>query len=144
MPSVLTSLKIAASPERVWSVLTDFAAYPQWNSIISQATADLRPGGTMRFRIQIVESPQLAFTAKFVRFVPQRELAWRGGAPLVPALAWGEHWFRITEAEDGCELTHGEQFGGLLALVIRGKNHERVTRTYDAFNRALKARAEAQ
>ena len=31
MPDLLLDIEIAASPERVWSVLTDFAAYPAWN-----------------------------------------------------------------------------------------------------------------
>jgi hypothetical protein len=143
MTSVRTSLTIAAPPDRVWAVLTDFAAYPQWNSVISRVRADLREGGTIKFRIKIEESPTLAFDARILRCVPGRELAWRGGAPLVPALAWGEHWFRIAPAGEGSELTHGEEFGGLLALVIRGAVHGRVTRTYEGFNRALKARAEA-
>lgn len=143
MTSVRTSLTIAAPPDRVWAVLTDFAAYPQWNSVISRVRADLREGGTIKFRIKIEKSPTLAFDARILRCVPGRELAWRGGAPLVPALAWGEHWFRIAPAGEGSELTHGEEFGGLLALVIRGAVHGRVTRTYEGFNRALKARAEA-
>ena len=31
MPDLLLDIEIAASPERVWSVLTDFSAYPAWN-----------------------------------------------------------------------------------------------------------------
>lgn len=143
MPEVRTSLFIAAPPERVWSVLTDFAAYPEWNTVISKARAELRAGGSMRFRIKIDQTPELAFTAKIVRFEPGRALAWRGGAPLVPALAWGEHYFEITPSDGGSLLTHGEHFGGLLGLVMRGSAHGRVTRTYECFNHALKARAES-
>jgi hypothetical protein len=142
MTSVRTSLTIAAPPERVWAVLTDFAAYPQWNAIVSRVRAEPREGGKIRFRIKIEGAPTLAFAARVVRWEPGRELAWRGGAPVVPALAWGEHWFRLTPAGDGTEFSHGEDFGGLLALLVRGPAHARVTRTYDAFNRALKARAE--
>ncbi len=143
MPDVHTTLTIAAPPGRVWSVLTDFAAYPQWNAIISHVRADLRVGGAMRFRIRIDSAPELGFAARFVRVDAERELSWRGGAPLVPALAWGEHYFRLAAHEHGTHLTHGEHFGGLLALVMRGTTHARVTRTYDRFNHALKARAES-
>jgi hypothetical protein len=143
MTSVRTSLVVAAPPDRVWAVLTDFAAYPQWNAILSRVRAELREGGAIRFRIKIEATPELAFAARIVRCAPGRELAWRGGAPLVPALAWGEHYFRLEPAGDGTVLTHGEDFGGLLALVVRGPVHARVTRTYEAFNRALKARAES-
>ncbi len=142
MSKVRTSLRIAAPPERVWAVLTDFADYPSWNSVISKVQADTRVGGAMQFRIQIEASPQLAFDAKFVRVVPGRELAWRGGAPLIPALAWGEHYFRLAPVDGGTQLTHGEDFGGLLALLMHGFIRDRVVRTYEGFNQALKARAE--
>lgn len=143
MTSVFTSLTIAAPPERVWSVLTDFAAYPQWNAVISKVRTDLHAGAGIRFRIKIEATPELRFAAKLTRCEPGRELAWRGGAPLVPSLAWGEHYFRLEPEPGGTRFTHGEHFGGLLAMVLRGKAHARVTRTYDSFNRALKARAEA-
>lgn len=143
MTDVLTSITIAAPPGRVWAVLTDFAAYPQWNQVISKVRAEPREGATIRFRIKLEATPTLRFAARLVRYQPGRELAWRGGAPLVPALAWGEHYFRLTPTEGGTRLTHGENFGGLLGLLLRGQAHARVTRTYEGFNRALKARAEA-
>ena len=34
-----THIDIHASPERVWQVLTDFAAYPDWNPFITRASA---------------------------------------------------------------------------------------------------------
>jgi len=141
---VNTRITIAAPPERVWAVLTDFADYSRWNSVLSRVRAELRDGGEIRFRIKIEAAPELPFTAKIVRCEPGRALAWRGGAPLVPALAWGEHFFELTpEGECATRLTHGERFGGLLNLLVRGSAHARVTRTYEAFNAALKARAEA-
>ena len=144
MSNIRTNLTFAAQPERVWAVLTDFAAYPQWNTVISKARAELREGGRITFRIKIEASPELGFAARILRFTPGRELAWRGGAPLVPALAWGEHYFQLTPVGDGTEFTHGENFGGLLALLMtRTTVRARVVRTYERFNRALKARAEA-
>lgn len=143
MPDVRTSITIAAPPGRVWAVLTDFAAYPQWNAIISRVRADLRQGGAIKFRIRMDASPELGFAARFTRFEAGRALAWRGGAPLVPALAWGEHYFELAPAGDGTLFTHGEHFGGLLGLVMRGAVHARVTRTYTRFNELLRARAEA-
>ncbi len=143
MSDVRTSLTIDAPPERVWRVLTDFDAYPQWNAVIPVFRGEARAGATVRFRIVIEGMPAMPFTARVVRCEPGRELAWRGGAPVVPALAWGEHWFKLTPSGEGTLLTHGEDFGGLLALVMRTGLHGRTTRSYDALNRALKARAEA-
>ena len=63
MSEVRTSITIAAAPERVWAVLTDFAAYPQWNTVISRVRAELREGGAIRFKIKIEGSPELGFAA---------------------------------------------------------------------------------
>lgn len=142
MSSIRTNLTIAAPPERVWAVLTDFAAYPQWNTIISRVRADVHEGAAIRFRMKIEGTPELGFTARIIRCAPGRELAWRGGAPLLPSVAWGEHYFRLAPAGEGTELAHGEDFGGLLGFAVRGPVHRQITRTYDAFNRALKTRAE--
>jgi len=143
MSHVRTIVTIAAPPARVWAVLTDFAAYPRWNPVISRVRTELRVGAGIRFRIKIEGTPEIGLAARIVRCDPGRELAWRGGAPLVPALAWGEHYFRLAPAGDGTEFTHGEEFGGLLGLVVRGAAHRRVTHSYERFNHALKARAEA-
>lgn len=142
MPDIVTKLSIAAPPSRVWSVLTDFDAYPTWNRVIPRMRGDLREGATVRLEIRIEKTPPLRFVAKLVRCVPERELAWRGGAPIVPRLAWGEHYFRLDPEGDGTLLTHGERFGGLLALIMSGPVYARTTRTYDALNAQIKARAE--
>lgn len=143
MTDVRTSIQIAASPERVWHVLTDFASWSEWNPVVPGLRGEARVGATVRFKIRIESTPELPFTARVVRCDPHKEFAWRGGAPLIPALAWGEHWFRLEPSEGGTLFTHGEDFGGLLALIMNGGTHARTVRSYDTMNRAVKARAEA-
>nr|WP_255305408.1 SRPBCC family protein [Acidithiobacillus ferrivorans] len=36
MHQIETNIEITATPERVWSILMDFPAYPQWNPFISK------------------------------------------------------------------------------------------------------------
>ena len=141
MSDVRTTLFIAAPPERVWQVLTDFRTWPEWNPTIPRIRSEARVGATVRFRIRLEATPELGLAAKIVRCEPNRELAWRGGAPLVPALAWGEHYFRLEASGEGTLFTHGEDFGGLLGLVVRGATYDRTVRGYEAMNRALEARA---
>jgi hypothetical protein len=143
MTSVKTTLQIAASPERVWRVLTDFDAYPAWNNVVLDMRAEAREGAAVRFKIKIEGTPALPIAARVKRCVPGREFSWGGGAPLVPSLAWAEHYFRLEPSGDGTLLTHGEDFGGLFGLAMRGAVFERVTRTYEGLNRAIRDRAEA-
>lgn len=48
MHRVRTTIDIAAPPERVWSILTDFAAHPQWNPFITAIWGELKTGGGCR------------------------------------------------------------------------------------------------
>jgi hypothetical protein len=143
MSNVRTSLTIAAPPARVWRVLTDFDAYPEWNTVIQRVRAEAHLGAPIRFAIKIEGLPPMPFAAKVSRCVEGRAFGWRGGAPLVPAVAWAEHYFLLEPSGDGTLVDHREDFHGALGLMMRGPMLDRVTRTYDGFNHALKARAES-
>ena len=44
MIRIETSVSLASSPERVWEVLTDFAAFPDWNPLVLRVEGE--PGLT--------------------------------------------------------------------------------------------------
>ena len=43
MRELRREIEIAAPPERVWAVVTDFAAYPEWNPFIRRLDAPCTP-----------------------------------------------------------------------------------------------------
>jgi len=133
--SVRTEIEIAATPERVWEVLTDLAAYPDWNPVMRWLKGDARLGGAIRFRIEIGGLPPLTLAAKICAYEPQRELAWRGGPPSVFS---GMHYLRLTPLEGGrTRLVHGEDFRGVLVRgLFRRWVMPRIVRSYDEMNRA--------
>ena len=45
-------IEIAARPERVWQVLRDFDAYPEWNPFIRSIVGDAVVGSRLRVRIE--------------------------------------------------------------------------------------------
>jgi uncharacterized protein YndB with AHSA1/START domain len=47
-----TSIDIAAPPERVWEVLTQLAAYPEWNPFIVRAEGTVAVGERLSPRMQ--------------------------------------------------------------------------------------------
>ncbi len=52
MRRVQSEITINATPGQVWAVLTDFAAYPDWNPFISRIEGSLEVGRKLTVRLQ--------------------------------------------------------------------------------------------
>ncbi|MFD3843591.1 SRPBCC family protein [Streptomyces sp. NPDC058642] len=50
-PVISTVTSVAASPEEVWKVLTDFASYAQWHPDLVQMPEEVLPGTVLRARL---------------------------------------------------------------------------------------------
>jgi len=48
MRRVSSEIDIAASPERVWAILTNLEDYPRWNPFIPGIEGELSPGSSIR------------------------------------------------------------------------------------------------
>lgn len=144
MHPLQTSIDIAASPTRVWSVLTDFAAYPLWNPFVRSIAGDLVPGAVLRVTVQPEGGKAMSFEPRLLTCQAERELRWKGQV-LMPGLFDGEHYFQLAARAPAATLfTHGERFSGLLVpLVLRGTLKRATLAGFEAMNRALKQRAEA-
>jgi hypothetical protein len=133
---------IKASPGRVWEILTDFAAYPEWNPFIPRITGSAEPGSRLDVQLQPPGGRGMRMHPTVVAAAPSRELSWLGHLG-IPGLFDGEHRFRIEAlGTDRVRFVQEERFTGLLApLVLRFI--ERGTRQgFESMNQALKSRAE--
>ena len=74
------SSMIASSPETVWAVLTDGAAWPFWDSGVNGVDGRVRPGSKVTIRSQA--APGRAFPVKVTDFDPPARLRFTGGMPL--------------------------------------------------------------
>ena len=52
MKRIQREIEIAATPEHVWDVLTDFASYPEWNPFIRSIAGEPRAGARLEVRIE--------------------------------------------------------------------------------------------
>ena len=105
-----TDVEIAAPAERVWALLTDFAAYPQWNPFIRSIEGRPQQGATLKVRIQPSGAKAMTFRPTVLVAEPGRELRWLGRF-LVPGLFDGEHRFVIQPSPSGTvRFEQGERF----------------------------------
>lgn len=142
MPTIETTQLIAAPPDRVWEVLTDLKAYPEWNPFIVEGTGMLREGERLELRMRPPGGKAMTFKPKVLKADPCHELRWLGRL-LVPGLFDGEHWFQLEPTDTGTLLTQGERFTGVLPPLM-GKMLSRTERGFVELNKALRERAETR
>ncbi|GAD21429.1 SRPBCC domain-containing protein [Acidovorax sp. MR-S7] len=141
---IATEIGTRASPAQVWSVLTDFARYPQWNPFIREAEGEPLPGSRLKIRIQPPgQDGGMVFRPRVLRVEPEREFAWLGHL-IVPGLFDGEHYFHIDPLPGGgCRVRQSENFSGLLVPLFRKSLDGGTRQGFEAMNAAWVARAES-
>jgi len=133
---------IYAGPERVWEILTDFRAYPEWNPFIPRITGSLETGSRLDVQLQPPGGRGVRMRPTVQAVEPSRELRWLGHLG-IPGLFDGEHRFRIEAVgADRVRFVQEERFTGLLAPLVLRFVERSTQQGFEAMNQALKARAE--
>lgn len=139
---IQSQIAIAASPERVWSVLTDFVSYPGWNPFIRSISGDVRVRGRLRIRIAPPGGGEMTFGPVVTEVRQASVLEWVGHA-VVPGVFDGRHRFTLTRLPDGTtSFSQGEEFSGFLVPFF-GSLLRRTQSGFEAANAALKGVCEA-
>lgn len=136
-----TEVEIDAPVERVWDVLTDIAAYHEWNPFITSIHGELAVGERLAVTLSPPESREASVFPRVLVCDRPRELRWLGHL-WFRGLFDGEHFFQCeARAGGGTRFVHGEDFRGLLVKYAGGRLTQ-VARGFVYMNQALKRRAE--
>lgn len=130
---------IQATAERIWAILTEAAAYPQWDPNAERIEGRIALGERITAYTKL--SPGRAFPVTVSEFVPGQKMTWTGGLPL--GLFKGVRTFTLTPQRDGTvQFTVREVFTGLL-LPVFSRSLPDMTVPFAAFVAGLKRRAES-
>ncbi len=138
---LLTDIDIDATPERVWEVLTDLAAYPGWNPFIVRAEGVVETGRRLTLTMQPLGGRATTLRPRLVEVDVPRRLRWRGALG-VPGLMDAEHTFTLEPRGIGTRLIHQEDFRGVLVPFLAASLDRNTLPAFVAMNQALKSRAE--
>ncbi len=136
MPELAMQIDLAAPPEQVWSVLTDFAAYPEWNPYQTiHGKAEHMAVVTVSFKG--LDGRAMPTTRVGIwKFVPNERLELFNGLPL-----WytSTRFFHLSPSTNGTMLKHGIRFSGVRAAWQFSHGHKlvRLRPFYEAFEQAL-------
>jgi hypothetical protein len=139
--SIRTEIIINASPEKVWSILTDFGHYPDWNPFIRSISGQLKVGSRLTNAI-FNGSKEYVFRPKVLSVLEGKYFDWLGHLG-IKGLFDGHHYFEIEELGAGqVKLSHGEDFSGILSGYILKKIANDTRAGFVRMNQAIRDRAE--
>ncbi|MBD3383776.1 SRPBCC domain-containing protein [candidate division KSB1 bacterium] len=142
MREILSDIKINASPQRVWEVLTDLASYSLWNPFVRNALGRVQEGEQLQVFIKPPDSRGMTFKPVVKEVVPQRRFSWLGHL-MVPGLFDGEHIFEIDPiSEEEVRFIQRERFRGIFVPLLLKGIGTKTEKGFEAMNQALKSRAE--
>lgn len=142
MQLIETATDIRAPVARLWSILTDFSAYPTWNPFITSVEGDPQPGARLKITIAPPGRRPMTFRPVVLIAARERELRWLGRL-FVPGLFDGEHAFRLEQRVEACRFHHSERVSGVLLPIFSEGLLAATRQGFEAMNAALKQRAEA-
>ena len=141
MKSIQTEITIDATPETVWGLLTDFAAYPEWNPFITRIEGEPGLGSRLEADLQPEGRKKSTFKPTVTVVEPGRHFEWLGG---MKGLFSGAHRFQLEPVGKGTRFQHGERFTGLLSGLVMRMIGTQTEAGFVAMNEALKTRAESR
>ena len=133
------SSTIAATPDKVWSVLVQGDQWPNWDSGVASVDGTIAPG--KKVKIQSKVAPGRTFPIKVTRFDRPGRMEFTGGMPL--GLFKGVRTYTLAADKSGGTLfTMREEYTGPMAASI-GKSIPDLNPSFEQFANGLKSRVES-
>jgi hypothetical protein len=128
-------IDVAATPDVVWEVLTDFDRWQEWNPEVKSMSFEgpLAPGAMFRWKAgpgTIVSTVEEIDRPRYIR--------WRGRTLSIAAL----HEWRFEGRDGGTHVETDESFSGMLARLLRGSLQKQLDRALEEGLEHLKREAE--
>jgi len=100
---LVSHVDIDAAPAEVWSVLTDFSAYRDWNPFIVDAVGSAEVGARLTLRMQPEGGRALTLQPTVLEADAGRRLRWRGKVG-VHGILDADHRFTLEAIDGGVRL----------------------------------------
>lgn len=141
---IKTEILINATTGKVWSILTNFDNFPNWNPFIKSIKGDVKVGNKITVKIEPPEAKGMTFKPKILTFETNKELKWLGHL-LFAGLFDGEHKFELIDNGNGTTtFRQSEKFKGILVPLFKKQLDNNTKKGFEEMNNKLKELAEQQ
>ncbi len=133
---------VQAPAEIVWEVISDFAAWKDWNPIHPRMEGELRIGTPMVVEVVIGDAPPVTIQPIVQDWVPYEQLHWR--TKRLRGLVTAIRYIEIDKKGDqNAIFSNGELFMGPLVRFVSRDERRRLRAAYTRMGEAVRDRAEA-
>ena len=131
----VAEIKIAATPQTVWEVLTDLRSWPSWNPEVKSMSLDgeLAKGSVFRWK-----AGPGTITSTIQSVEPPRLIAWTGRTFGIKA----RHAYRLEQRDNETLVQTEESYEGLVSRVLRGTLQKTLDKGLSDGLRCLKTESE--
>lgn len=139
---IKTEVLISATPEKVWTILTDFGNYPTWNPFIKLVKGKAIVGSKLTVTIMQSAAKNTTFKPKVLTVLTAKKLSWLGRL-LLPNIFDGVHKFELIDHRDGTTtFRQSEKFNGILVPLFKKQLENNTATGFEGMNKKLKELAE--
>jgi len=136
---IKTEILIHTTPDKVWTILTNFENYPNWNPFIKSVIGEVKVGKKITVRIEPPKEKGMTFKPTVLIYEANKELRWIGRL-LFPGLFDGEHKFELIDNGNGTiTFRQSEKFKGIFVWFL---NVENTKKGFEEMNGKLKELSE--
>jgi hypothetical protein len=133
--SIETSTDIDADPSEVWAALSDFGAYPEWNSALPSVTGQLAVGSTIALGDD---------SARVTKLVDGERMSWETTTGVI-GIFDGERSFLLEPiAGGGTRFTQSIEFRGITVPFVSGTLRDDYAPGLHEMNAELRERVEGE
>jgi len=135
--TIYTDIHINATPEQVWSVLTDTASYKDWAAFLVDIQGEIEDGGKITVVFQInPKKKKLTVIEHTISVDEGKEFFW---AEKGPGGIKDNHHFKVESMDDGrTRFIQSDEIMKGITWLAGGNLSKMYAEGYQAFNRNLK------
>jgi hypothetical protein len=137
-----TEIIVESSSENIWSIILDFAHYPQWNPFTPIAAGEPKVGAPVMLHARLYGKKPLRSPHHIVELVPGHKLSWAQDSPPSWLLRAVRSQIVEPQGPGRARFINRMVMEGPLAHLTYWIMGPAILRGFGDVSRALKARAE--
>lgn len=136
--TIKTEITISASPEKVWTIFSNFKNHSNWNPFILRFEGEVKQGSKILVEIKPPNGKPMIFKPIVKSIITNKELSWKGRF-ILPGIFDGYHKFEIIDNHNGTTtFIQSEEFKGILVPFAKKQLNENTRNGFILMNQKLK------